>query len=390
MESKNMLTQVKQTTVYDANISLATDFTSLKQYSFSLNDIIASSITTWSNNFDLDGNGAAENTSWFVNDTYVYNKDFSYVDFGSNDWTYTAEAFKDASSIFPWQMTSNITRYDPYSHPIEESHRDGTYTSSQYAHGEAVPIAIVANAKRGAPGTVGNEASYIGFESHQDANDLHENDYWSLHGSYNLWSALNDAHTGVYSRQIPAGNPIYGPTRDFLPSNQERKYKLTCWVKTEAGFGANKGYLVLHSKQNADLPNSTYPNVAGAYIAVTFGDTGGQWQYVEAILDLKKVRADGIAQNLMPSTEQLRLRCFPYNTDTGHYLLVDAIRFQPVNAMMSTFTYDPLTLQVTSITDANNVTTYYDYDDLGRLIRVWDQDKRLLKKHSYYFDLVNK
>jgi YD repeat-containing protein len=53
---------------------------------------------------------------------------------------------------------------------------------------------------------------------------------------------------------------------------------------------------------------------------------------------------------------------------------------------MSTFAYDPLTWQVTSITDANNITIYYEYDDAGRLIAVKDQDKKVIKSHTYHYD----
>ena len=63
---------------------------------------------------------------------------------------------------------------------------------------------------------------------------------------------------------------------------------------------------------------------------------------------------------------------------------VDDIRIFPSDAQMSTYTYNPL-LGMTSETDANGRTLYYDYDVLGRLTMIRDKDGKLLKKYDYTF-----
>jgi YD repeat-containing protein len=66
---------------------------------------------------------------------------------------------------------------------------------------------------------------------------------------------------------------------------------------------------------------------------------------------------------------------------------IDDIRIHPVSAVMKTLSYDPL-IGVTSITDANNVTTYFEYDDAGRLKLVKDDKGKIL--NTYQYNVVNK
>ncbi len=54
------------------------------------------------------------------------------------------------------------------------------------------------------------------------------------------------------------------------------------------------------------------------------------------------------------------------------------------DAMVTTYTYDPL-VGVTSITDPKGYTTYYDYDDFGRLNQVIDADGHILSKNEYNY-----
>lgn len=63
---------------------------------------------------------------------------------------------------------------------------------------------------------------------------------------------------------------------------------------------------------------------------------------------------------------------------------IDELRLYPNNAMMNTYTYDPL-VGMTSQTDITNRITYYEYDNFGRLLLVRDQDRNILKKYCYNY-----
>jgi YD repeat-containing protein len=68
-------------------------------------------------------------------------------------------------------------------------------------------------------------------------------------------------------------------------------------------------------------------------------------------------------------------------TGSGH---IDELRLYPSTAQMTTYTYSPLA-GMTSQADVGNRVTYYDYDGLGRLKRIRDQDYNVVKTFDYQY-----
>lgn len=58
--------------------------------------------------------------------------------------------------------------------------------------------------------------------------------------------------------------------------------------------------------------------------------------------------------------------------------IIDELRLYPIDALMTTYTYDPL-IGMTSQSTPNNDITYYIYDDFGRLKLIKDQNGKILK-----------
>lgn len=83
---------------------------------------------------------------------------------------------------------------------------------------------------------------------------------------------------------------------------------------------------------------------------------------------------------------------YQYTVAPGYHLYpiifgngkIDELRYYPATAQMSTTAYDPL-IGVTSKCDINNRITHYEYDDLGRLDLIRDENWHIIKKFCYSF-----
>ncbi|MCG2613432.1 DUF5977 domain-containing protein [Terrimonas sp. NA20] len=96
----------------------------------------------------------------------------------------------------------------------------------------------------------------------------------------------------------------------------------------------------------------------------------GKWVYLEKKIT---VPADVVTMFLWIDNK---------NNFTTQKVWFDDIRLHPSTALMQTYTYDP-EIGMTSQTDVNNRSVFYEYDALGRLTVVRDQDKNVVKKICY-------
>lgn len=64
---------------------------------------------------------------------------------------------------------------------------------------------------------------------------------------------------------------------------------------------------------------------------------------------------------------------------------IDELRLYPFGAQMTTYTYDPHR-GVTTMGSANNLFTYYRYDDFGRLYKILDHDHNIVKMVDYVYN----
>lgn len=64
--------------------------------------------------------------------------------------------------------------------------------------------------------------------------------------------------------------------------------------------------------------------------------------------------------------------------------LIDGLRLCPKKARMTTFTYSPL-LGVSSITDENHASIFYEYDGYGRLKIIRDSEGNIVKHYQYQY-----
>ena len=63
---------------------------------------------------------------------------------------------------------------------------------------------------------------------------------------------------------------------------------------------------------------------------------------------------------------------------------IDDVRIHPKDVLVTTYTYEPL-IGITSSTDPAGTSTYFEYDEFGRLKHIKDQDKNILQKSEYQY-----
>jgi hypothetical protein len=101
----------------------------------------------------------------------------------------------------------------------------------------------------------------------------------------------------------------------------------------------------------------------GAYKLSYWKKTGTGWNYQSTTINV----SSGSYAISIPSSDQ-----------------VDELRFYPVQAELTTYTYEPLK-GISSVCDKTDHFTYYNFDTYGRLSEIRDHDGNIAKKFDYAY-----
>ncbi len=113
-----------------------------------------------------------------------------------------------------------------------------------------------------------------------------------------------------------------------------------------------------HSVITNYKPDFTIPNDKKYIIEYWYLDSQSHWNYKKKYFTNNMILNDGLA--------------------------FDEIRIYPENAKMTTYTYKVLS-GITSKTDENNNTIYYEYDDFQRLKYIRDHNGNIVKQNIYHY-----
>lgn len=108
------------------------------------------------------------------------------------------------------------------------------------------------------------------------------------------------------------------------------------------------------------IKNTSPLTITGTIGSAVAGRTLGAWKYYEH-------RVTGQTQV----------------TITGSYP-IDELRLYPVGALMTTYTHEPL-IGLLSQCDPVDRISYYEYDAIGRLLLIRDQDRNIIKTFEYKY-----
>ena len=219
--------------------------------------------------------------------------------------------------------------YDQYGNLISYSKAQQNINQSLiWDYGRSRLVATVANATYG-------QVSYTSFETNE-VNSGTDYTRWYFTGTPVILYTTAPAGIRVY--------PLYGKNITRTNLTASKTYKVSYW-----------------SNQSSACTITGTVGSATKGETITMGTT--DWTYYEHTIT-------GVSSITISSTA----------TDAR----IDELRLYPSDAQMTTYTYDAL-FGITSQFDVNNKSIYYEYDDLGRLKLIRDQDKNILKKLCYNF-----
>jgi hypothetical protein len=262
---------------------------------------------------------------------------------------------------------ANYDLYDTLENIIQVHNENDQYSSFIWGYNQTLPIAKVDNATTSLT-SIGKSIGYLDFEEQSPigATTYPGSDYWSITGG--SYSDVN--YTGkksLYLNQVE-----YGLARVFKPDqkDQNRSYTFSAMIRADVD---NNGRLVLFVK---DLSGKTISYSESS----VFSTNASKWKYYYVTVDLASLRKS----KSISDTTTLTLSCYTWNISSKGGYYIDNVRLCPNDAQLYTYTYDPLR-GMTSQTDPNNVSIYYEYDKLSRLYRLKDRNGNILKQFEYNF-----
>lgn len=285
---------------------------------------VSAAISKWNGNWTyIDALGQETSPSsfkesiWRKHETFIWDGELdtdgtflSFNDINQDNFQWGVGTLQTNAK---WKRISEVSKYDRNSMVLEVKDLNNNLFSTKMGED---------NEKIYAVGSAGyNELFYSGAE------DLHQNYFGGnvLRGTGDTTSII--AHTGSRSLLIKSGRTGFIINVEEGMNNQ---YKASLWSKkgTHTATRLFVGGTMVNYRDNESV-------ISGEWVQLNF--------YFE-----------------VEGTEQIHV------ATTGSTIYVDDFRVHPVNAIMTSYVYNDWD-ELTHILGSNNLATFYEYDDVGRL-----------------------
>jgi YD repeat-containing protein len=267
-----------------------------------------------------------------------------------------------------FKLYRTYNKYDFNCNPLEILDNNLGVVSYKWSYDSELPVAQIINGKNSYD-AIGNNTSYLGFEDASNASNSSDNDYWTFNQSQ-TYPCL-ESFTGKHGMVIMPNNNEDGINREFSPEPNSEKLIVSGWVKI---FNSNS---LANGTTQIIVLNIEKDGITQSPINIETNQNPKEWKYFSVPIDLTQ-NTTSIKLNLNLGTEL-----------GNRSIVLDDIRVQPMNSTMTTYTYDPILNQVTSVSDENNRATNYEYDSFGRLVYQKDNNKNILKSNIYLYQPKN-
>ena len=190
---------------------------------------------------------------------------------------------------------------------------------------------------------------------------------WGYKGQYPIAKVENAAYTNVaytsFEDNCQESNwTVPSTTRSTTSRTGNQSYNLSSGSISKSTFVANTPYTLSYWCNSTVAPTISVTN--GSTPSSAAGITINGWTY--------------FVHTFTPTSNSSVL------TISGSGKIIDELRLHPSNAIMTTYTYQPL-VGIASETDSSGRTIYYEYDNFGRLIREKDDAGKILREYQYNY-----
>jgi len=237
----------------------------------------------------------------------------------------------------------NFPLYDANGRILEQNKTNDIKEAYIWDYNKAYPVAKAVNASN-------NDIAFSSFEADEAGANLPIN-------PANVITDPSGAFTGrkYYSLTYPP-LPYQSQPVTITINNPGKEYRLNFWYKEPVN---NQPPVLIHT-----WPSGLYDVITP--FAGTIKNRNG-WRYSEYIIPAS---FDGYLTIIKG-----------YSSSTTY---IDEVRFYPAQSQMTSYTFEPL-IGMTSETDINGKTTYYEYDALNRLSIVRNEDRDIVKTICYNY-----
>lgn len=299
--------------------------------------LLTAGIQTWSDRTPVIGL-TNQPGIWRMSSSFLWNgnsdlqSDGSYPIDGFSPYQFNA--ISDVANA-NWLRTSQITLYDAYSHALEAKDVNGNYAATimdiaqQKVIASAAPASYQEIACSGAENLIGTSGKDGGV-ARGDGNP-----------------SASHSHTGKYSLLVGSGAKGFNYTLNAATTDLSKKYRASVWV-----------YAPGYAETQTDL------NKIELYYKIGELETK-----VSPVLQKNKSKSWYLLNiDINPSAAGQVYVGVRNNSQRGVYF--DDFRVHPLDASMTSYVYDPVSDEVSYILDNKNLYTHYEYDAMGRVIRI--------------------
>lgn len=305
------------------------------------------------------------------------------------------------------QKETIYDKYDTQGNLLQYTPKDGVSTSTVWGYNNTLPVATITNAN--CQSNIENNSNTLAFYSPTGSSGgrlLDQNDVTNiLAGSTATLSLIscfippNVTQPQSVTFYLVCNNTLYQKT---LSASQSFTIPVTGSfsyldiVKSDPNIIAT-GTFAYESRINPNQANEIYYQGFEEYPSAIFCNTSKTGEYIyfgSFSIPLSKIMPGNYKLSYWKSTDKTNWQYIEqsinissgstYYTIGESGLYLDEIRLCPSDAEITTYTYKPLT-GMTSRSDPNGTTIYYEYDTFGRLKQGKNDDTHIMNRYNYHY-----